>query len=83
MSKWKNGGTTELIFGQHIVQPGQTMEVDDERDVEVETITGFARVGGAQVPVQVRRVGLDPSFGLGGAGVSPRAVDAETGKGDE
>ena len=79
MSKWKNNGAAELIFGQHIVQPGQTMEVDDERDVEVEAIAGFVREGAVREAPVARRRGVDPGFGLG----RNPGSDADTGKGDE
>ena len=81
MSKWKNSGTTELIFGQHIVQPGGSMEVDDAVDVEVEAIAGFVREGAVRESPVARRRGVDPGFGLG-AGRNPGS-DADTGKGDE
>ena len=83
MSKWKNSGSVELIFGQHIVQPGESMEVDDAVDVEVEAIEGFVREGAVrEAQVQVRRRGVDPGFGLGGPTRNPGS-DADTGKGDE
>ena len=46
MTQWKNVSNEQLIFGEHIAHPGQTIEVDSARDAEVAAIEGFERVGG-------------------------------------
>ena len=85
MSNWKNTGDVELIFGQHIVQPGQTMEVDDDKDVEVSAIEGFRRVD-AREPVMARRRvprGIDAEFGQSPLADRNPGSGQDSGKGDE